>query len=181
MALTKFKRAIVEFGPDMTVDAYELPTGERRIGLVGASLVIGYSREWFSQVVRRRPETLKALQSEGFTGGQLEGEVTERDGKSGSSRVKTISLRDFTILVEYAAKQGKRPAIALQRAASQTGYTVMLDQAFGDSRKTSDYSTDFLAALEVELQENRQDIEDQSLPGDPPEIRNWNQSVNNLT
>jgi len=57
----------------------------------------------------------------------------------------------------------------------------MLDQAFGDSRRTGDYSTDFLAALEVERQENRQDIRDQSLPGDPPEIRNWNQPVNHLT
>jgi len=69
----------------------------------------------FTCLQRNNPEqkALKALLDLGFTAEQIEGQVAERsEGVRGASPVKTISLRDFSFLIIYAAAKGKPQAIA---------------------------------------------------------------------
>ena len=48
------ERQRVVFFEGLEVDGHRMPDGEFRVGLEGASLVIGYGADWLSQVVRRR-------------------------------------------------------------------------------------------------------------------------------
>ncbi|WP_341731882.1 hypothetical protein [Microcoleus sp. EPA2] len=71
-----------------------MSSGEFRVGLTGASLVVGYGKQWLLQVLSSRPKTLKALQRIGFTGSQIEVRVG-REEKLGASNALTLSLDDF--------------------------------------------------------------------------------------
>lgn len=141
--MTTFKRAPVEFCPGISVDGYQASSGEYRVGITGASLVLGYGKQWLSQVLSRDGKTLKALQSVGFTGSQFEGAVQERSaGISGASQVKTISLEDFKTLILYASSQGKKPAIALNRALVGIALEDFFRDAFGQQPLTIDEKRD---------------------------------------
>jgi hypothetical protein len=118
--MTYFNRSIVSFCNALKVDGYQTPSGEYRVGTTGASTVVGFSKQWLSQVHSRNSSTLKALQEWGFTGSQIEGTVAERDGKSGASKVSTISLDDFALLILYQKNGFKTPSFS----EAQDGFLV---------------------------------------------------------
>ena len=41
----------MNFGEGVTVDGYQMPDGEFRIGTVGASLALGFAKNWLSREV----------------------------------------------------------------------------------------------------------------------------------
>jgi len=45
-----------------TIDCYILPDGEKRIGIAGASLAIGRSKEYLGRLAKNGKKALKALQ-----------------------------------------------------------------------------------------------------------------------
>lgn len=71
----KAKRATVEFCPGVTVDGYRiLKTDEFRVGLNGASLVLGYTDKWLPRAMglyqstsRKQDRTLETLMQWGFS------------------------------------------------------------------------------------------------------------------
>ena len=181
MDLTRFHRAVVHFTPEIFVDGYKSPDGEYRVGLSGASEAVGYRSNWLLRVTDSGKKTLKALQDLGFTGYQLEGEVAERgEGVRGASRVKTISLDDFSFLIIYAAAKGKPQAIALNRALVKMSLYDFFCKAFGDRLLTFEEKLEIFYKAYAEtidwLAEDRLEIEALALPGDPPELINWNAS-----
>lgn len=54
------------------LDAYLLPDGEKRLGIEGVSVALGYTERWFYNRTNRPSKRLKALQNAGFTGAQVE-------------------------------------------------------------------------------------------------------------
>lgn len=133
--IIRLERAIVKFCDGLTVDGYRLPNGEFRVGITGASTVLGFAKSWLSQVHTRQGKALKALQGLGFEGFTLEG-VVSRDDISGSSKVKTISLNDFALLILYGATQKKKEAIALQLALTKMSLMDFFMEAFGEEPLT---------------------------------------------
>jgi hypothetical protein len=63
----KAERQTVRFFDGLEVDGYRLPDGEFRVGLTGASLVLGYAKNWLGRVLSRGGNAVKALRGYGFT------------------------------------------------------------------------------------------------------------------
>jgi hypothetical protein len=62
------ERATVVFFDGLTVDGYRMPNEEFRIGLSGASRVLGYSDRWLRDAIANEtPRTAKALLCIGFS------------------------------------------------------------------------------------------------------------------
>ncbi|WP_332949924.1 MULTISPECIES: hypothetical protein [unclassified Microcoleus] len=103
----------VRFFDGLEVDGYRLPSGEFRVGLTGASLVLGYKENWLRRVLGRSGTALNALRGLGFT---EKIEEVVRETPRGDRSVRTIGLRDFNRLIAYAVADGKKAALALQLA-----------------------------------------------------------------
>ena len=54
------ERATVRFFDGLEVDGYRMPNGEFRVGLTGASLVLGYGENWLSRRARSEIAALLA-------------------------------------------------------------------------------------------------------------------------
>ena len=171
------KRATVKFFDGLEVQGYQMPDGEYRVGVVDASLVVGYGRQWLSQVLNLRPKTLKSLQGMGFTGSQIEARVS-RDDSSGSSTANTISIRDFVYVIAFASSQGRKGAIALQTALVTMSLNDFFRDAFGekplniDEKRRLFYET-YAAAISPEMwrEMDRAEILALALPGDESHLK----------
>lgn len=180
MSIIRFERRTVQFTKNISVDGYQMPDGEFRVGLAGASKALGFADNWISRLTSREGKTLKALQGMGFTGYQIEGMVA-RDEKSGASAVNTISLKDFGVLVIYAVQQSKPQALALNLAFLEMSLNDFFRDAFGEKPLTMEekralFYKSYAATINW-LQEDLADVESLWLAGDPQEIQSWNESV----
>ena len=117
---------------ESVLDAYMLPSGEKRLGIEGTS-VVGYTDSWFYNRTTKPSKSLQSLQKAGFTGAQLRVRVLRQDESvRGASIAKTISLRDFVKLVTYEAIVNRNlKAIILLAAFAETGIERILEDAFG--------------------------------------------------
>lgn len=159
----KAKRATVSFGKDIEVDGYQMPDGEFRVGKVGTSLALGFSKGWLTQVHTRGGKTLKTLQELGYTGSHLEGTV-DRERIRGSSDIDTISLDDFALLILYGASQGKKPAIALQLSLTKMSLSDFFRNAFGERELTFEERRDaFFADIARRIDWKEEDRADWAL------------------
>lgn len=176
------ERQTVRFFDGLEVDGYRMPNGEFRVGLTGASFVVGYGKQWLSQVLSSRPKTLKVLQGLGFTGSQIEVRVG-REEKSGASVALTLSLDDFNRLIVYATSKGKQAALALQLSLTKMALMDFFRDAFGepplsiDQKRRLFYET-YAATISPEdwRRMDKQDILRLALPGDEPQLKDgqWN-------
>lgn len=154
-----FERATVYFTTDLSVDGYLMPNGEFRVGITGASEVLGFAKNWLGRVTRTEAKTLKALQGLGFKGLQEVGKVM---GETGSQSVTTISLNDFSLLILYAAMQGKKQAIALQLSLTQMSLKDFFYFSFGKEplsfeEKRKAFYQDFAKTIDW-FKEDQQDV-----------------------
>jgi len=108
MDTIKAQRSVIQFSGTVSVDGYQLPDGEFRVGKVGAGLSLGYGKDWLGQISGK---TLKALEDDGFSNEFLTVELDAVNG--GGTTAQTMSMSDFNILVRYAASQGKRAALRI--------------------------------------------------------------------
>ena len=129
MEIVRAERQTVEFFEGLSVDGYRMPDGSFRVGMTGASLVLGYSKEWLGRVLSRSGNSVKALRGLGFTE-QVE-KVATQSIRGGGSEASTISLRDFNRLIAYAVADGKKAALALQLALTETALNDFFVEAFG--------------------------------------------------
>lgn len=117
---------------ERTLDAYLLPSGEKRLGVEGVGLALGYTERWFYNRTNRPSKWLEVLCSKGFTGAQTQVSVIRQDPSiRGASVSKTISVRDFTKIVAYEAIVQKNiDAIILLASFAEVGLEKVLDEAF---------------------------------------------------
>ena len=126
------ERATVTFFDGLEVDGYRMPSGEFRVGISGASIVLGYGREWLGRVLDRGGNTLKTLQGLGFT------EETQKVATNSGRPPETISLRDFNRLIAYAVFDQKKAALALQLALTEVALNDFFRDAFGEASLSID-------------------------------------------
>ena len=119
---------------DSILEAYMLPNGEKRIGIEGVSIALGYTERWFYNRTNRVSKWLKGLQSTGFNGAQKDLSVIRRvDGQlvRGASVAKSISIRDFVKVVAFEAITKRNlKALVLLAAFAETGVENVFDLAF---------------------------------------------------
>jgi hypothetical protein len=132
--IIKSQRATIEYVEGISVDGYMMPNGEFRVGMVGASLALGYGRQWLTQVLTREGKALKALQGIGFTGFSKEIDLDAING--GGTKASTLSLSDWQRLKIYAAQQGKMKAVALLAYQSLSSDADLFTDAFSLRRMT---------------------------------------------
>ena len=131
MEVVKAIRATVTFFEGLEVDGYKMPDGEFRIGLSGASLVLGYSHRWLNDAVSNKsPRTAKALSNIGFS--RFLQKVLIQSKQRNSYHDTTISLSDFNCCIIYAVQNKKKAAIALQKSFTQLALNDFFRDAFGD-------------------------------------------------
>lgn len=180
------ERSAVKFFDGLAVDGYKMPSGEFRVSLTGASEILGYGREWLGRVLSRGGNTVKALQSIGFTE-----EIQKVATKSGRPP-ETISLRDFNRLISYAVFDKKPAALALQLALTELSLTDFFRDSFGEpplsiEEKRRLFFEAYASTISPEdwRQMDREDILRLALPGDELHTKDggWNEysTIDDLT
>jgi 2-polyprenyl-6-methoxyphenol hydroxylase-like FAD-dependent oxidoreductase len=175
------ERRLVPFFEGLEVEGYQMPNGNYRVGIEGASLVIGYARNWLGRALSRGGSTVKVLRGIGFT---EEIEEVVAQSKQGNDVVAgTISLDDFNRLIVYAVSKGKRAALALQLSLTRVALNDFFRDAFGEpplsiEEKRKLFYEAYAATISPEgwRQMDRKDILKLALPGDEPHLQggNWN-------
>jgi hypothetical protein len=177
----KAERQTVVFFDGLQVDGYRMPNGEFRVGITGASQVLGYSREWLGRVLSRGGNTVKALRGLGFT--EILQKVATEPIRGGGSEAQTISLRDFNRLISYAVFDGKKAALALQLALTEVALNDFFVDAFGEPPLSIDekrklFYESYAATISPEdwRQMDCEDILRLALSGDEPQLKDgmWN-------
>ena len=174
MQPVKTIRATVVFFDGLEVDGYRMPNGEFRIGLAGASRVLGYGENWLKQSIENKARTAKALVGLGFS--EKTEEVLGQSKQGNYYKDTTISLEDFNCCIIYAVQNKKKAAIALQKSFTQLALNDFFRDAFGDRPLTIDekrtlfYKT-YAASISPSdwRKMDRQDILNLALAGDEEE------------
>lgn len=182
MTVIRAERATVTFFNGLTVDGYRMPNGEFRVGITGASLVLGYSRNWLFRLLQGESRNRKkALQGLGFTENTTK-IVTETS--RGDRNAQTISLRDFNRLIVYAVQDGKKAALALQLALTEVALNDFFRDAFDEiplsiAEKRELFYRAYAASISPEnwREMDREDILKLALPGDESHLADgmWNE------
>ena len=159
------RRASLDLG-HIQVDCYELPNGEKRIGIGGASQALGYAKNWVYRLPSSSPKKLEGLRGNGFTGYTKDVSVADRDnGTSGASISQTLSVRDFTKLCIYeAVNSNNKSAVVLLAAFAEEGLQSVLDRLFKGKEveeiksRIIHYTQWTYAELEEVLAYNREEV-----------------------
>ena len=175
------EREIVRFFDGLEVDGYRMPNLEFRVGLSGASRVLGYDRDWLRDIFQKNARTVKALRGLGFS--EQTQKVTAQSKHQNAFEDTTISLDDFNRLIVYATSKGKKAALALQLSFTKMALNDFFRDAFGepplsiDQKRQLFYET-YAATISPEdwRRMDKQDILRLALPGDEPHLKKgrWN-------
>lgn len=169
---TRAEKATVKFFNGLEVDGYRMPDSEFRVGLEGASKVLGFAPNWlYRTLTADEGKTLKVLREYGFDAYLREATVARPQG--GTTTVETISLDSFNICIVYAVQKKKKAALALQLALTKMALIDFFRDAFGDEplsiveKRRLFYET-YAATISPEdwRQMDRLDIVKLALPGD---------------
>jgi hypothetical protein len=161
------KAVVAEVDLGITVlDAYMLPSGEKRLGIETTGVALGYSKRFFFQRTKRQSKALETLRSMGFSGEQIWVKIIRQgEDKRGATLAKTISLRDFVKLVAFEAiKKRNTKAIVLLSAFAEVGLERVIEDVFAGRSieflldKIVHYSKWTYEELEQVLAENREDV-----------------------
>ncbi len=131
-AAVKSERQTVRFIEGLEVDGYRMPSGEFRVGITSASLVLGYGENWLYRVLENKTgKSVKALQGLGFSGQIVK--TVSQSIRGGGATANTISLDDFGLLAVYATQEGKKAAAALCAASVKLSFYDFFRDAFGEA------------------------------------------------
>jgi hypothetical protein len=179
------ERATVRFFDGLEVDGYRMPDGEFRVGLEGASKVLGFAPNWlYLTLSRSEGRTLKTLRGYGFDAYQIKAAVERPQG--GTTTVETISLDSFNICIVYGVQQKKKASLALQLSLTKMSIMDFFRDAFGEpplsiEQKRQLFYETYAATISPDdwRRMDKQDILRLALPGDEPQLRDglWNSWV----
>jgi hypothetical protein len=180
--IIRAERATVTFFDGLTVDGYRMPNGEFRVGVTGASRVLGYPDNWLFRILSGESrKQLEALQGMGFT--QETSRIVSETAR-GDREAQTVNLRDFNRLISYAVFDGKRPALALQLALTEVALNDFFRDAFGEpplsiDEKRNLFYESYARTISPEnwRQMDREEILRLVLPGDEEQLQEglWNE------
>jgi hypothetical protein len=176
------ERATVVFFDGLTVDGYRMPNEEFRIGLSGASRVLGYSDRWLRDAIANEtPRTAKALQGIGFS--ENTQKLLAQSNQGNIYEDTSINLDDFNCCIIYAVQAKKKAAIALQKSFTKLALNDFFRDAFGEpplsiAEKRQLFYETYAASISPEEWRimDKQDILRLALAGDEAHLRGglWN-------
>jgi hypothetical protein len=159
----KAVRAVIPL-EESTLDVYMLPAGDKRLGIEGVGIALGYTKRWFYDSTNKKSKWLEGLKGTGFKGTQQSLEIIPHDDRS-PSIFRTISIRDFIKLVTYEAIIRKNiKAIILLASFAEIGLEKVIEDVFAGRsiefllEKIVHYSQWTYEDLEQVLSENRADV-----------------------
>jgi len=127
-SIIKAIRADWQVTTEKSIDCYQFPSGEKRIGITGASVAIGKAKNYLGRLHKGQSKGVKVLTGIGYTGYITECQV---DLDRGATRANTISTRDFVKLITWDAISNKNPdSIILLAVFAETGLDDILDRLF---------------------------------------------------
>lgn len=148
---------------DFSFDAYELPSGEKRVGFAGASNVFGYEKNWLGRLPENGKKQLKGMKAIGYSGLPKEVEIVNEGVNI--TRANTISIRDFTKIAIYEVKEKGNPrAVVILGAMAETGLEKVIDMAFAKKslsailEKITHYTKWTKEEYYQALMDNREDV-----------------------
>jgi len=159
---------IIKLGAGVSIDGYMVRTPDGwsfRYGLNYISTLMGYSRAYYLRVTKNGGKTLEALQGKGYTGDIVSIKIY-RDGKRGSSLVKTVSFDDLCLIIELEAEKGNPKAIALLTASFRELLRSRTQNAFGLDEDTLEQKQLNFQLNYQDYLEDKAELEDLKLPGD---------------
>ena len=175
------ERQSVPFFEGLQVDGYRMPSGDFRVGITGASIVLGYASNWLSRILTTESgKSIKALRAIGFSE-KIEKVVSET--LRGDRVAQSISLDDFNRLIVYAVSDGKKAALALQLSLTRVALNDFFRDAFGEpplsiEEKRRIFYEAYAASISPDdwRQMDRKDILKLALPGDEHHLKDgsWN-------
>lgn len=178
----KAERQTVRFFDGLEVDGYRMPNGEFRVGLSGASRVLGYAPRWLGDsVAGKSPHTAQALLDIGFSPNIQK--VLSQSKQGNDYLDTTISLDDFNCCIIYAIRAKKKAAVALQKSFTKMALNDFFRDAFGEpplsvEQKRKLFYETYAATISPQdwQRMDKQDILRLALPGDEPHLQNglWN-------
>lgn len=181
MSTIRAEHKQVPFFEGLEVDGYQMPNGDFRVGIEGASKVLGYNRNWLGRALGRGGSTVKTLQGLGFTE-EIE-KVVAQSTQGNDIEAGTISLEDFNRLIVYAVSKGKKAALALQLSLTRVALNDFFRDAFGEpplsiTEKRRLFYETYASTISPEhwREMDREDILKLALPGDEPHLQDglWN-------
>lgn len=136
--ITQAIAAVIPLG-DSDLDVYMLANGDKRLGIEGAGLALGYTERWFYDRTSRKSKWLAGLNNRGFRGTQQSLQIVWQD-KPESLIARAIELRDFIKLITHEAIVSKNlKAINLIASFAEIGLERVVEDAFAGR------SVDFIA------------------------------------
>jgi len=161
--------ATVQLSEALEIDGYMMPDGEFRAGITGASVLLGYQKDWFLVLPSKAPNKLKALEEKGYRHDPVPVNI-QRRGRGGATKAQTISLKELTIVIAIEAQFLNKRAIAIQSAFTFEGFDSRFRDAFGINQLSSAEKRKFFGMTHdeflVALAENRAELETLRLPMD---------------
>ncbi|MEC4806773.1 MAG: hypothetical protein SAJ12_01195 [Jaaginema sp. PMC 1079.18] len=113
------------------INAYMLPSGEKRLGIENVGLALGYSEQFFFTKTKRQSKTLQTLKNMGFSGEYIWVQTTPEHSQQEPLRARTVGLRDFVKFVTLeATKKRNHNAIILLAAFAEVGIERIVEDAF---------------------------------------------------
>jgi len=172
----------VKFFDGLEVEGYRMPNGEFRVGLAGASRVLGYNEDWLNNVLKRSARTAKELRGLGFSD-QIQ-KVIAQSFQGNLLDDSTIGLKDFSRLIAYSTFKGKKAALALQLSLTELSLVDFFRDAFGEpplsiQEKRQLFYETYAASISPEdwRRMDREEIVRLALAGDEPQLKGglWNE------
>jgi hypothetical protein len=180
--LIRAERATVIFFDGLTVDGYRMPNGEFRVGIEGASKVLGFAENWlYRTLTKSGNRTLKTLCGWGFDAYMINALIDRPQG--GTTKVDTISLDAFNICIVYGVQSNRKASIALQLSLTKMSLVDFFRDAFGDipltiKEKRQLFYETYAATISPQdwRTMDKQDIIRLALAGDEPHLEDgrWN-------
>lgn len=131
----RVRRQVMRLFEGLELDGYQMPNGEFRVGIKGASKALGYSESWLDQVLSRGEDTARGLR-----GVVLLDQIEKAALETGpwDREIATISLDDFMRLVSYSVFNGNKAALALQLAFTKVALNEFFKDAFEEPLSSID-------------------------------------------
>jgi hypothetical protein len=112
------------------LDVYMLGSQEKRLGIEGIGIALGYTNRWYYDRTSRKSKWLEGLKNKGFKGTPQSLRVVWQDNRD-PLIARTIELRDFIKLITYEAIVGKNiRAINLLATFAEIGLEKVVEDAF---------------------------------------------------
>ncbi|MDF5718585.1 MAG: hypothetical protein PUP93_33150 [Rhizonema sp. NSF051] len=142
---SKAQRTTITLG-DIELEVFLMPDGEYRLSQTQALAAIGIANNWFSQLNKKTPKILQALQDKGFRYESIEIKI-----EGNNSKIKAMSIDDVSKVWGYFARNNNDKAMDLLESCTAESIERRADAKFGKVRTEAERDARLKARLEGKI------------------------------